>query len=129
MPGHERDQLAVGGRRRAILEAQLACVDDTSTRQAREGEPDDPFTHGLRQSHNDLEQQKKDTVAAIAQLDCCMNSDQLPKTARTAEKISDAMTSTEPKNAADLSQLRSGGCCLYPRWDSNPRYRRERPAS
>jgi site-specific DNA recombinase len=155
-------------------------------RQAREGDPDDPFTHGLRQSYNDSESQKKASLSAIADLDEAdektapiaaglsrldalpylavhlakaprellyelfevtqlsvhvhglgeevtitvkLPGDQLPKTAEAAERISDAMTSTTPKNAADLGQLRSGGCCLYPRWDSNPRYRRERPAS
>ena len=83
-----------GPERRAILEAQLACADDTADRereaererrtkllgtitrqqesilrQAREGDPDDPFTRGLRQSYNDLEKQKKETEAAVAKLD------------------------------------------------------------
>jgi site-specific DNA recombinase len=68
-----------GPERRAILEAQLAGVDDTAARereaererrtkllgtiarqqesilrQARDGDPEDPFTHGLRQNYNEL---------------------------------------------------------------------------
>ncbi|MEA5364178.1 hypothetical protein VA596_31920 [Amycolatopsis sp., V23-08] len=38
-------------------------------RQAREGDPDDPFTQGLRQSYNDLEREKKASLSAIAELD------------------------------------------------------------
>jgi site-specific DNA recombinase len=56
-------------------------------------------------------------------------SDQLPKAAHTAERISDAMTPSTPKNPPDLGQMGLSGSCAYPRWDSNPRYRRERPAS
>jgi site-specific DNA recombinase len=55
--------------------------------------------------------------------------DRLPETAQAAERITDAMSATQPKSSADLGQPSLDGSCLYPRWDSNPRYRRERPAS
>lgn len=200
-----------GTERRAILEAELASVDDTASRereserlrqrkrlatisqqqdsimrQAREGDPDDPFTRGLRQNYNDLEGEKTASLALLAQLDVAdqeagptpadltriealpylavnlakaprkllselfevtrlsvhvhgrgdevtitvtLPVDQLPKTAEAAERISDAMSATQPKSSTDLGQPSLGGSCLYPRWDSNPRYRRERPAS
>ena len=200
-----------GTERRAILEQDLGGVDDTVDRereaertrqqkllatiarqqdsimkQAREGDPDDPFTSALRQSYNDLEKQKNTSLTTIAELDKAERSvgqktadlgrlealpylavnlakaprellgelfevtqlsvnvhgrgdevtitvrlpiDHLPKTAQAAETISDAMTATEPKSSVDLGQPSLGGSCLYPRWDSNPRYRRERPAS
>ncbi len=168
-----------GTRRRAILEAELGGVEDAADRgreaerarrqkllatiarqqhsimrQAREGDPDDPFTRGLRESYNDLESQKNASLAAIAELDTADQSagskeadlsllealpflainlakaprellyelfeitqlsvhvdglgeevtitvklpvDRLPKTAQAAERISDAMASTQQK--------------------------------
>jgi hypothetical protein len=83
-----------GAERRAILEQDLGRIDDTAVqereaertrqqkllatiarqqdsimKQAREGDPDDPFTTGLRQSCNDLESRKNASLAAIARLD------------------------------------------------------------
>ncbi len=170
-----------GSERQAILEAELDCVDDTAARereaersreqkalatiarqqdsimrQAREGDPDDPFTLGLRQQYNDLEKQKNGSLANIARLDAAdlpgertaadigrldalpylavnlvkaprellhelfevtrlsvyvhgpgdevtitvkLPVDHLPTTAQTAERISDAMASTQQKAA------------------------------
>src|SRR5437870_2658402 len=83
-----------GPHRREILAADLDTIDDRATRQrqaererlqlvladiarrqnsllrqAQDGDPDDPFTKGLRGSYNELETQKKTTQAAIAELD------------------------------------------------------------
>ncbi|WP_156096587.1 recombinase family protein [Amycolatopsis jejuensis] len=38
-------------------------------RQAQEGDPEDPFTQGLRTTYNELETQKKAAITAIADLD------------------------------------------------------------
>ncbi len=168
-----------GPERRAILETELGGVDGTAAReraaertrqqkllatlarqqdsvlkQACEGDPDDPFTRGLRQSYNDLESRKTASLAIIEQLDAAdlpaeqtatdlsrlealpylalnlakaprellyelfevtrlgvqvhgrgdevtitvkLPGDQLPKTAQAAERISDAMASTNQK--------------------------------
>lgn len=83
-----------GPHRRAILAAELATVDDRQTqerqaqrerlqrgiadiarrqdtilRQAQSGDPDDPFSRGLRQSYNDLEAEKQACLAAVTELD------------------------------------------------------------
>lgn len=83
-----------GPRRREILAADLNKIDDHAARQrqaererlhraladlthrqtsilrqAQSGEPDDPFTQGLRTTYNELETQKKVTLAATADLD------------------------------------------------------------
>ncbi len=57
-------------------------------------------------------------------------ADQVPAIAEAGERITDAMSATEIAKSADRNDRRSlRGSCTYPRWDSNPRYRRERPAS
>ncbi len=38
-------------------------------RQAREGDPDDPFTRGLRHNYSDLEKQKNASLEVVGQLD------------------------------------------------------------
>jgi hypothetical protein len=38
-------------------------------RQAQDGDPDDPFTKGLRQTYNDLEAERQAALAAVAELD------------------------------------------------------------
>ena len=83
-----------GPHRREILAADLDGIDDRATRerqhererlqrvladtarrqnsilrQAQDGDPNDPFTRGLRQTYNDLETQKKATLATITTLD------------------------------------------------------------
>ncbi len=83
-----------GAQRREILAADLHGVDDRATRQrqaererlqraladiarrqnsilrqAQDGDPDDPFTKGLRGSYNELEAQKNATLAAVTELD------------------------------------------------------------
>ncbi|MGP4018814.1 recombinase family protein [Saccharopolyspora sp. 5N708] len=83
-----------GPHRREILAADLDGIDDRATRQrqaererlqrvladiarrqnsilrqAQDGDPDDPFTKGLRGSYNELEAQKKATLASVAELD------------------------------------------------------------
>lgn len=55
--------------RRQKLLATITRQQDSIMRQAREGDPDDPFTQGLRQSYNDLEREKKASLSAIAELD------------------------------------------------------------
>lgn len=65
-------------------------------KQAREGDPDNPFTSALRQSYNDLEKQKNAALTAIAELDKAERSAG-PKTAQAAERISDITSATEPK--------------------------------
>lgn len=49
--------------------ADIARRQDSLLRQAADGDPDDPFTKGLRGSYNDLETQKNTTLAAVAELD------------------------------------------------------------
>ncbi|WP_255375868.1 zinc ribbon domain-containing protein [Saccharomonospora sp. CUA-673] len=49
--------------------ADIARRQDSILRQAADGDPDDPFTKGLRGSYNDLEAQKNATLAAVAELD------------------------------------------------------------
>lgn len=57
-------------------------------------------------------------------------ADQVPAIAEAGERITDAMSAPEIAKSADQNDRRFlGGSCTYPRWDSNPRYRRERPAS
>jgi DNA invertase Pin-like site-specific DNA recombinase len=88
-----------GPHRRDLLAADLATVDDRETRQrdtdrdrhqraladltrrqhnvmrqAQDGDPDDPFTQGLRHTYNDLETQRRTTLAAIAELDAADNA-------------------------------------------------------
>jgi len=83
-----------GPHRRELLVANLATVDDRESRQreaererlqraladlsrrqsnvmrqAQDGEPDDPFAQGLRQTYNELEAQRRTTLAAITELD------------------------------------------------------------
>lgn len=92
-----------GPERRALIEAELGGVDDTAAReraaertrreqvlatiarqqdsimrQARDGDPDDPFTRGLRESYNDLENQKNAARAVIAQLDAADTAEPKP---------------------------------------------------
>lgn len=55
--------------RRQKLLATITRQQDSIMRQAREGDPGDPFTRGLRESYNDLESQKKVALSAIAELD------------------------------------------------------------
>jgi site-specific DNA recombinase len=147
-------------------------------RQARQGDPDDPFTQGLRESYNELESQKKVSLAAIAQLDEAaadqpaiptesdlsllealpylavnlataprpllrelfeatqltvhvhglgdevtitvgLPVDRLPETAQAAERITDAMSATNPKSPSDLGQVDLNGSSSYPHQDSN----------
>lgn len=140
--------------RRQKLLATIAPQQDSIMRQARDGDPDDPFTRGLRQNYNDLEKQKNTSLATIAQLEAAdvpaaraatdlsrldalpylavnlakaprellyelfqvtqlsvhvhgrgdevtikvkLPVDRLPKTAQAAERISDAMSSTNQK--------------------------------
>ena len=57
---------------RERLQRVLADIDrrqDSLLRQAQDGDPDDPFTKGLRGSYNDLEAQKNATLATVAELD------------------------------------------------------------
>lgn len=49
--------------------ADIARRQNTILRQAQDGDPDDPFTKGLRGSYNELETQKKTTLASVAELD------------------------------------------------------------
>ena len=49
--------------------ADITRRQDSILRQAADGDPDDPFTQGLRGSYNDLETQKKATLATVAELD------------------------------------------------------------
>lgn len=83
-----------GPHRREILAADLDSVDDRAARQrqaerqrlqrvladiarrqhsilrqAQDGDPDDPFTQGLRGSYKELEARKTVTLAAVAELD------------------------------------------------------------
>jgi hypothetical protein len=83
-----------GAHRRELLAADLATVDDRESRQrdtdrerlqrgladlarrqnnlmrqAQNSEPDDPFAQGLRQTYNDLEAERRATLAALADLD------------------------------------------------------------
>ncbi len=83
-----------GTHRRELLKVDLASVDDRETRQreaererlqrtltdldrrqdnvmrqAQDCAPDDPFGQGLRQTYNDLETQRRTTLAALAELD------------------------------------------------------------
>ena len=53
--------------------ADIARRQDSILRQAADGDPDDPFTKGLRGSYNDLEAQKNATLAAVAELDRQLN--------------------------------------------------------
>ena len=64
-----------------------------------------------------------------ATMDIRLPAEQLPKIALTVERTTDAMPTTKTRSADSTSQRTLGGSCTYPRWDSNPRYRRERPAS
>jgi site-specific DNA recombinase len=84
----------VGPQRRDLLAADLATVENRETRlrdadrdrlhrtladltrrqnnlirQAQDCEPDDPFGHGLRQTYNDLDTERRATLAALADLD------------------------------------------------------------
>jgi hypothetical protein len=83
-----------GPHRRDLLVADLATVDDRESRQreadrerfqraladlarrqnnvmrqAQDLEPDDPFAQGLRQTYNDLDADRRATLAALAELD------------------------------------------------------------
>jgi site-specific DNA recombinase len=83
-----------GPERRELLAAELASVDDRAARQrqterdrlqrtldglshrqenvlrqAETGDPDDPFTKGLRASYNRLESERETALAALAELD------------------------------------------------------------
>jgi len=83
-----------GPRRRELLAAELAGLDDHAgrqraadrqrltraladierrqanlLRQAQDGDPGDPFTTGLRQTYNQLEGQRRQTLTAITDLD------------------------------------------------------------
>jgi hypothetical protein len=49
--------------------ADLARRQDNIMRQAQDGDPDDPFTLGLRQTYNDLEAERRAALAAVAELD------------------------------------------------------------
>ncbi|GDY33904.1 recombinase family protein [Gandjariella thermophila] len=49
--------------------ADIARRQHSILRQAQDGDPDDPFTKGLRGGYNDLEAQKTATLAAVAELD------------------------------------------------------------
>lgn len=49
--------------------ADIARRQHSILRQAQDGDPDDPFTKGLRGSYNDLEAQKTANLAAITELD------------------------------------------------------------
>lgn len=59
-------------------------------RQAQDCAPDDPFGHGLRQTYNDLETERRTALAAIAELDA---ADQAAPPQPTAEdaKLLDAL--------------------------------------
>ena len=83
-----------GDRRRELLVADLDGIDDHATRQrqdererleqrlddiakrqksilrqAQNGDPDDPFTRGLRTSYNELEAERSSAIAAVEELD------------------------------------------------------------
>jgi hypothetical protein len=49
--------------------ADLARRQNNVLRQAQDGDPDDPFTHGLRRTYNDLEAERRSALAAVAELD------------------------------------------------------------
>jgi site-specific DNA recombinase len=49
--------------------ADLARRQDNILRQAQDLEPADPFAQGLRQTYNDLDAQRRATLASIAELD------------------------------------------------------------
>jgi site-specific DNA recombinase len=57
---------------RQRLQRQIADVarrQHSVLRQAQDGDPDDPFTRGLRVSYNSLDTEKTAALAAIASLD------------------------------------------------------------
>ncbi|WP_378733950.1 hypothetical protein [Nocardia brasiliensis] len=89
-----------GEHRRDLLAADLAGVDDHATRQrhidqerlqrtiadvtrrqnavlrqAQDGDPDDPFTKALRGTYNNLETEKSNALATIAQLNAADNTE------------------------------------------------------
>ncbi len=76
----ERDRL-----QRAL--ADLARRQDNVMRQAQDGGPDDPFAQGLRQTYNDLEGERRATLAAIAELDAADQAAPARSTADDAELL------------------------------------------
>ncbi|MBB4682912.1 hypothetical protein [Amycolatopsis jiangsuensis] len=55
--------------------SELTRRQTSALRQAQDGEPDAPFTQGLRTTYNELEAQKKTAQAAIADLDAADETD------------------------------------------------------
>ncbi|MCU1686259.1 MAG: Site-specific recombinase [Amycolatopsis sp.] len=113
-----------GPDRRKILTAELAGVDDHDTakqqadkarlehrlteieceqaivlRQARSGDPDDPFSQGLRQTYNDLHNQLEALRSELVELE--MTERVIPETPTMADQeLLDAL----PHLAADLTR-------------------------
>lgn len=55
--------------------ADLARRQASILRQAQSGDPDDPFTQGLRGTYNELAAQKKTALAAVADLDAAAKTE------------------------------------------------------
>jgi site-specific DNA recombinase len=121
-----------GPHRRDLLAADLATVDDRETRQreaerdrlqrtladlarrqnnvmrqAQDCDPDDPFAQGLRQTYNDLETERRTTLAAIAELDAADQAAPARPTAQDAELL-DALPYLMLKLAEAPDQLLRG---------------------
>lgn len=67
--------------------ADLSRRQDNVMRQAQDCAPDDPFGHGLRQTYNDLETQRRTTLAAVAELDAAEQAAPARPTAEDAELL------------------------------------------
>jgi hypothetical protein len=103
-----------GPHRRELLAADLATVDDRETRlrehererlqraladlvrrqnnvmrQAQDCAPDDPFAQGLRQTYNELEAERRATLAAITELDATDQAAPARPTAEDARLLDD----------------------------------------
>jgi site-specific DNA recombinase len=58
-------------------------------RQAQDCEPDDPFAQGLRQTYNELEAERRATLAAITELDATDQAAPARPTAEDARPLDD----------------------------------------
>lgn len=67
--------------------ADLPRRQDNIMRQAQDCAPDDPFGHGLRQTYNDLETQRRTALAAVAELDAAEQTAPARPTAADAELL------------------------------------------
>lgn len=81
-----RERQAERERLRKAL-AGITRRQDSILRQAQDGDPDDPFTKALRGSYNELEAQKKTTLAAIASMDAADKAEPTHPSAHDAELL------------------------------------------